>query len=144
MGTRARGAVMEERPILFSAPMVRAILAKKKTQTRRLVTVPWKGSSRALPYEPYWVDTDGNLFACDEYGDYHRAEDVLRPFGGAGDRLWVRETWTPAFRTNDCGVLFKADRNYLATGAEVPPVRGPLFNANMALAGDEMGLKWRQ
>lgn len=84
---------MKERPILFSAPMVRAILAGQKTQTRRILTVPWKGSTRALPYEPYWVDNDGRLEWCDEYGDYHDFEEtILSPYGAPGDRLWVRET----------------------------------------------------
>lgn len=81
---------MAERPILFSAPMVRAILAGKKTETRRIVTVPWYKQRRALPYEPYWVDEDGKLFACDEYGDYYPAIEMLRG-PEAGDRLWVKE-----------------------------------------------------
>jgi hypothetical protein len=83
---------VKERPILFSAPMVRAILDGRKTQTRRIVTVPWRGSSRALPYEPYYVDTDGELRFCDEYGDYHPIEDTMQPYGVVGDRLWVKET----------------------------------------------------
>lgn len=82
---------MTSRPILFSGEMVRAILDGKKTVTRRLVTVP-RGARRALPYGPYWVDEDGELFAADEYGDYHEASLVLRPYGVPGDTLWVRET----------------------------------------------------
>jgi hypothetical protein len=85
--------VATERPILFSASMVRALLAGAKTQTRRIVTVPWRGSSRALPYEPYWVDTDGVLQFCDEYGDYTPWVDVAHPYGVPGDRLWVKETF---------------------------------------------------
>lgn len=86
---------MNERPILFSAPMIRAVLAGTKTQTRRVVTVPWKGSTRALPYDPWWVESDGRLLAQDENGDYHPAENALAPYGHPGDRLWVRETWAP-------------------------------------------------
>lgn len=103
---------MKERPILFSGPMVRAILEGRKTQTRRVVTVPWRGSRRALPYEPYWVDDDGKLFGCDEYGDYHPAEEWLNsPFGVPGDRLWVRETWrADDFAPEDQGrTIYAAD-----------------------------------
>jgi hypothetical protein len=82
-----------ERPILFSAPMVRAILEGRKTQTRRILTVPWHKGRRARPYEPYYVDNDGRLEFCDEYGDYHDYEATfLSPYGRPGDRLWVKES----------------------------------------------------
>lgn len=71
-----------ERPILFSAPMVRALLAGRKTQTRRLYKPRYP--------EPYEFVEDGVPFQVDEYGDSHRRRD---PFGEPGDRLWVKETW---------------------------------------------------
>lgn len=86
----------KERGILFSAAMVRAILDGRKTVTRRIVTVPWRRSVRALPYDPYWVDgKEDGLLVMDDYGDYHPAESALRGYGRPGDRLWVRETWRP-------------------------------------------------
>lgn len=115
---------MIEKPILFSGEMVRAILAGRKTQTRRLVTVPWKGSRRALPYEPWWVDEDGKLLAQDEYGDFHEASTRMAPYGHAGDRLWVKETFQvnhveyvrgrlPKSRpTTLAEVLYRADGDY--------------------------------
>jgi hypothetical protein len=84
---------MDEHPILYSGDMVRALLDGRKTQTRRPVTVPWAGGHRCQPYEPYYVETDGRLFFCDEYGDYHPIEECIQPFGVAGDTCWVRETW---------------------------------------------------
>lgn len=67
------------RPILFSAPMVRAILAGTKTQTRRVVK-PSK--------DP---DFDCQMAPSEIAGDEHA--DRLCPHGKPGDRLWVRETW---------------------------------------------------
>ena len=66
---------MKERPILFSAPMVRALLAGTKTQTRRIV--------KARDLE--WMDVHQGLREPDN------AERC--PYGGRGDRLWVRETF---------------------------------------------------
>lgn len=60
-----------EKPILFSGPMVRAILAGVKTQTRRVV----KKNAVRLP------NGDGQPFL------------VECPYGVPGDRLWVRETF---------------------------------------------------
>lgn len=93
---------MTERPIIFSGDSVRAIIAGAKTQTRRLVTVPWRGSQRALPYEPWYVSEDGRLLVdCSEADDSHGNGDYREfttcqrhPYGRAGDRLWVRETWS--------------------------------------------------
>lgn len=111
-------APIKERPILFKGEMVRAIQAGIKTQTRRLVTVPWKGSARAFPYEPYWLDdcdNPGRLIFCDEYGDYRPATDYLQPYGIAGNRLWVRETWRTHERERDGidGIQFAADDTFV-------------------------------
>lgn len=78
---------MAERPILFSAPMVRAILAGTKLQTRRAIKAAhpeWiKVRQRPIP------DDDGRL----QYGwDGNRGSSLRCPYGQPGDRLWVRET----------------------------------------------------
>lgn len=73
---------MADRPILFSAPMVRAILAGTKTQTRR-----------ALRPGTWWTAEHGVIrmapagLACTGFAP------VACPYGAPGDRLWVRETW---------------------------------------------------
>lgn len=82
---------MKERPILFSAPMVRALLADTKTQTRRVVKEPgWAlpGSLHLFNERP-WADDPLR-------GD----RDVACPYGQPGDRLWVRENgWERPFRS---------------------------------------------
>lgn len=91
---------MKERPILFSAPMVRAILLGSKTQTRRVVK--------------HHPSDDGNMVLVD-HGDGwwpYRSDDGERPvvnggdeipyrcpYGQPGDRLWVREGFSgPHYR----------------------------------------------
>ena len=83
---------MKETPILFNTEMTKAVLDGRKTQTRRVVTVPWAKGKRVMPYEPYYTESDGELFFMDEYGDYHPMLEKC-PYGQVGDRLWVRETW---------------------------------------------------
>ena len=67
---------MKERPILFSAPMVRALLAGMKTQTRRAFKTKNGG---------VWPNAN----------DLPGIRQILRscPYGQPGDRLWVRETF---------------------------------------------------
>ena len=60
----------KERPIIFSGPMVRALLAGTKTQTRRVM------SER---HRWHFIEACGDLALC--------------PYGLPGDRLWVRETF---------------------------------------------------
>lgn len=67
---------MKERPILFSAPMVRALLYGSKTQTRRVVK----------PQHLKFFDQS----ATDMLGAWSKRP---MPYGKPGDRLWVRETW---------------------------------------------------
>jgi hypothetical protein len=74
---------MKERPILFSAPMVRATLAGTKTQTRR-VAKPVKHPDLGNIYTP------GALVM--EREPQHVIERAC-PYGQPGDRLWVRESF---------------------------------------------------
>ena len=74
---------MKERPILFSAPMVRALLAGTKTQTRRVVKLkPWHQIEERDDGAPWpWM-----------YDGERDADHWLPcPYGQPGDRLWVRE-----------------------------------------------------
>lgn len=87
---------MKERPILFSGPMVRAILDGRKTQTRRVMRVQPKWISRAWYWGHRLYDKGAGVqhFHTREF-----SESLLErwaracPYGASGDRLWVRETW---------------------------------------------------
>ena len=68
---------MTEKPILFSGPMVRAILDGNKTQTRRIVKKNASGRAQFKGWNWHLGDPDVVL-AC--------------PYGQPGGRLWVRET----------------------------------------------------
>lgn len=78
---------MKERPILFSAPMVRAILAGTKTQTRRMV------KPQPLPeLRDATVDQLGAHWVKRLSDDVSLESHVRCPYGAAGGKLWVRET----------------------------------------------------
>lgn len=128
---------MRERPILFSAPMVRAILEGRKTQTRRIVKhkgkLPpdWATFAQELSninWNPA-LDRKNGLFrwACmEDEGvapvrrwpyDGHGGYAIPCPYGRPGDRLWVKETWTGSWhptRQSDMHILIA----YAADGGE--------------------------
>jgi len=96
---------MKERPILFNADMVRAVLDGRKTQTRRIIQSPAK-NMQARGHEVISHRAAGDKW----YGDYVYSmrdrsgvwQDFTNdqflakcPFGVVDDRLWVRETWMP-------------------------------------------------
>lgn len=110
-----------ERPILFSGPMVRALLAGMKTQTRRVVkpgrSQPWltpevlnlSPSAEFVPNLGVFKHPAGGPLTC-----------VTPPYGVRGDVLWVRETWCPA----DTGT-------------------GAAYRADAPLGSDQRGMGWR-
>lgn len=91
---------MKERGILFSGPMVCAILDGRKTQTRRVVTFskPFEHSSAwpcvyPFPNGPGWIWTDSPVSEAGLKRMAVGREGKTCPCGVPGDRLWVRETW---------------------------------------------------
>jgi hypothetical protein len=93
---------MKERPILFSAPMIRAFLAGTKTQTRRALR------GFCPPSTPEFDSETGRL-------EWLNRDEVVCgmpcPYGQPGDRLWVREAWarTKVFPGSDMVVYRESD-----------------------------------
>jgi hypothetical protein len=117
---------MKERPILFSAPMVKAILGGHKTQTRRVIKPqpevhtsekPWGENVKVMQWRDK-IDTPLNI-----------APDCLRsfcPYGQPGDHLWVRETFSEAHYTY---------------GAENTPSSRIVYRADMPNTSNFLGWK---
>jgi len=81
---------MKEKPILFNAAMVRAVLDGRKTQTRRVIK-PQPQHDAILLSHLACTAQDG-VFEFWGDSDYS-TERVACPYGASGDRLWVRETF---------------------------------------------------
>jgi hypothetical protein len=89
---------MKEHPILFSAPMVRAILEGRKTQTRRVIKPQPERDCGEIygpeTYSPLVVDKNGEeLPGPDIFGIYTEDWGLKFPYGQPGDHLWVKETY---------------------------------------------------
>ena len=78
---------MRHYPILFSTPMVQAILERRKIQTRRVV-------KQSSGWDNVWkVSHEGNGSYCMRTGTQYSIPFFKCPYGQPGDVLWVRETW---------------------------------------------------
>lgn len=111
---------MKERPILFSGPMVRAILEGRKTQTRRVLNPQPKyvyGHWRLEGYEGRG-DNRHSVLSCPFYPVEYAQPEARGwfagsgcPYGQVGDRLWVGESW----HINTTGqVCYRADGDHTA------------------------------
>jgi hypothetical protein len=93
---------MKARPILFSGPMVRALLDGRKTQTRRTVKPqPWpaKESILRVPgmYLDDWVWSYPDSSSCYTVSNRENGPENYAkycPYGQTGDLLWVRESFS--------------------------------------------------
>lgn len=109
---------MKSRPILFSGPMIRAILSGQKTQTRRVIKqVPtflhlgrpimdWPLSDLYSDGERFWLDVQTDV-------DDNMHKEIRCPYGVPGDQLWVRETVSlriGASHWKDCNAELRQER----------------------------------
>ena len=142
----------KERPILFSGPMVRALLDGSKTQTRRVVRKQF--GAEAVPAEMCaetaegWQTTGHSGRWWDDVGGC-AADAVSCPFGVPGDRLWVRETHAEVFEID-----IPAGRPVGPIGTSGSPARpdwksryvyaadGPMPNVQWHHVGDSQPVRW--
>lgn len=94
--------MQKERPILFSAPMVCAILEGRKTQTRRI----------------YKADKAVHQISSENMESEICVTEAICPYGKVGDRLWVRETFGYGTRPDPLsgwvdGIEYRADEKYI-------------------------------
>ncbi len=125
---------MTDRPILFSAPMILALLTGRKTQTRRLCA--WANN----PNSPQLT----SIIPCDEpgwFGD-EKGECQFTVGWAPGDRAYVRETWKPhslyaGVKPRDIpktNVFYGADNRYAPSNTPwVPCIHMPRWASRLTL-----------
>jgi hypothetical protein len=116
---------LTDRPILFSAPMVWALLDGRKTQTRRVLkSIPYNrdGDSVNIDMAPtarYTQGSDGRWYYAFDHPKGGPLTAHVARFA-VGDRLWVKETWRtnkvadelpPRLLSGEGRVWFEADRD---------------------------------
>lgn len=135
---------MKEKPIIFSADIVKAILDGKKTMTRRVI----KSNHDLSRYTHVDFDIDGdNKWELVRINDLKRTYTKIgNPYGNVGDRLWVRETWIQGYDDpliesegddeNAVSIIYKADgkEEYRTCSAETAENWGD-FSADSEMVG---------
>ncbi len=89
-----------DRPIIFSGPMVKAILEDRKSMTRRVMKPQPPESTKEIRRGLL------GLFVSFDSMDFENGWESYCPYGKPGDRLWVRETWKAYLKHcihNTCG-----------------------------------------
>lgn len=108
---------VKERPILFSAPMVRAILDGRKTVTRR----PVKGLSSSFAVTTAADESPLNAVCWNVGGPI-----IHCPYGKPGEQLWVRESfwhagdWVSTYPEDDTGSWSGTARVHYRADGEPP------------------------
>lgn len=87
---------MTEKPISFTAPMVRAILDGSKTMTRRVVKpqpCDWVEAVSYSEYQGCWAfhGYEGGMMTSTS--DFNGQPLLKCPYGSKGTKLWIREEW---------------------------------------------------
>lgn len=106
---------MKEKPIFFSEEMVLAVLAGRKTQTRRPVKFKFRdgqGDTSTLQVGNYCTGhpRSGFVLRGGAGGCWKDVTHPLQcPYGNKGDRLWVRETWSDVNYEGAEAIAYRAD-----------------------------------
>lgn len=132
---------MTERPIIFSGPMIAALLSDLKTQTRRIIQPQPRLEAVNLghKWDKVWAYDPGPKY------DYlipvgNREMLDFCPYGQPGDRLWVRETFAPLYcnhEDEEPEFAYRADRQPSDSAYEriawIPSIHMPRWASRLTL-----------
>lgn len=100
---------VKERPILFSGPMVRAILEGRQTQTRRIVKLANAYHDCGRHEIMEWRNQNEVWFGLYEW---NTVASLRCPYGSVSERLWVRETFRNTIDDKSfCCIQYKSDES---------------------------------
>lgn len=128
----------KEKGIVFSGPMVRAILDGKKSMTRRVMKRQpegWMASHLDNGFRKMTDFGNGWWGAATGSGNVrvaHTNHSIKCPFNKVGDRLWVRETWAKAGEIGDA-IEYRADNPDPLTGKWRSPIHMPRWASRITL-----------
>lgn len=103
---------VKERPILFSGPMIRAILDGRKTQTRRVVKPRFGGKIIGWGGQGVAMESIGIIDGCENI------KANLCPYGKPGSTLWVREAWAETDLYDGTPVIAYKSGGYVPIGKD--------------------------
>ena len=157
---------MTARPIIFSGPMVRALIAGTKTQTRRVMKPQpptecsihymlgdesWVPASQRTPLRHHWEAWRGPLYHARPERALAGSFEAKMPCK-SGDMLWVRETWAkltdlthndPGSQALCDGCFYRADGG--TVDSEIPRWRSsihmPRWASRLTLAVTEVRVR---
>jgi hypothetical protein len=108
---------MNETPLIYSAPMVHAKLAGRKTETRRLVKWPQVPEGHDEDYNPSKIITGWPFLHWNPGNGRDRFTPLRCPYGEPGDQIWGRENYHIRSWSQRSG-LFTLEGYYLADQRE--------------------------
>lgn len=115
---------MSDKPILFSAPMIRALLDGRKTQTRRILR---SQPSQDAELVAVFLGDGQDLYV--QFTENVGISKSRRLHIGRGDRLWVRETFQTAMSDGGPCWLYRANSDRVYPEFDGPDEgAGPSFN----------------
>ena len=124
----------KEMPIIFSAPMVRAILEGRKTVTRRIVKWPAWANAEDAEQQAALVRDRALAF----YRDGRAIKTLRCPFGAPGSQLWVREQFSYSYGTgvedrSPCWYWADGQPDYGDWSRPVPSIHMPRWASRITL-----------
>lgn len=137
---------MRERPIIFNADMVRAVLDGRKTQTRRIIKVQPESNQLGLLRitdstkrndigKYHWAESNAT-------GNHARSKLFACPFGAVGDHLWVKETWSVVSHAfDDDGLMIDYVPDRPAIAVHEKPFGNGYYSGHAIYAADG-GFTW--